>query len=109
MNTLEVLIADATALANPDETLHGGRLWRSIGGRACPIGWHNCSQPVFEDIRTGEVDYGERGGPGHADCVKHCREAMKPPPPPEPDPPLHALEGTNFRAAARLFHAWSHQ
>lgn len=79
MNTLQQLIDDATALANPDDTMHGGRLWRSEGGRACPIGWDHCSQPVFVDVRTGDYDYGERGGPGHASCVATCSERMQPP------------------------------
>lgn len=79
MNTLQQLIDVATALANLDDTMHGGRLWRSEGGRACPIGWDHCSQPVFVDVRTGAYDYGERGGPGHASCVATCSERMQPP------------------------------
>lgn len=108
MKTLIDLVNDAVTLANPDDTLHGGRLWRLAGGRSCPIGWENCSQPVFEDVRTGETDYGEPGGPGHTDCKNNCRERMLPPPAEEDDEPLHALEGTNFRAAraaARAFTA----
>lgn len=106
MNHLQGLIADAIQLANPDDTLHGGRLWRSIGGRACPIGWGHCSQPVFEDIRTGEIDYGEPGGPGHADCKANCHERMRPPEPEEEVPPRSSLVFPTFRltaAAARRF------
>lgn len=100
MNTLKDLIGDAVALANPDEMMHGGRLWRSIGGRSCPIGWHHCSQPVFEDIRTGDTDYGERGGPGFASCKATCPEGMHPPEP-EPEEPLRSsLVFPTFQLAA---------
>lgn len=102
MRTLLTLIDDAVALANPDDTMHGGRLWRSVGGRPCPIGWGHCSQAVFEDIRTGETDYGEPGGPGHADCQKNCRERMQPPDPDEFGEPTmqHGLVFQTFRLAA---------
>lgn len=85
--SLIALVEDAKALAAPDETAFGGRMWRSIGGRSCPIGWHHCSQAVFEDVRTGEVDYGARGGPGHAECQRTCPEGMHPAPEPEDDEP----------------------
>ncbi len=97
---IQQLVDDAVALAHPDDTMHGGRLWRSVGGRPCPVGWDHCSQPVFTDLRTGETDYGEPGGPGHADCKKNCRERMLPPEP-EPDgPPVPDLVLANFSAAA---------
>lgn len=95
-DVLRHLIDDAVALASPDDTVHGGRLWRSVGGRACPIGWEHCSQPVFEDVRTGETDYGEPGGPGHADCVANCRERMQPPEPDPDEPPLCSRGGLVF-------------
>lgn len=100
MSTLETLIADAVALANPDDTMHGGRLWRSVGGRACPIGWDHCSQPVFEDIRTGETDYGQPGGPGHSDCLSNCSERMQPPKADCDEPQLSGLVFPTFRLAA---------
>jgi hypothetical protein len=117
MNDLASLIADAVALAHPDETVHGGRLWRSIGGRACPIGWEHCSQPVFEDIRTGETDYGEPGGPGHADCLANCRERMRPPEAEVEEPKVSTLVFPTFRLAAdaarrftnALFETWPSQ
>ncbi|HSC06801.1 MAG TPA: hypothetical protein VLD59_08240 [Steroidobacteraceae bacterium] len=31
-----------------------------------------CSQAVYECRVCGDTDYGERGGPGHADCMD-CR------------------------------------
>jgi len=100
MNILQDLIDDAVALANPDATMHGGRLWRSIGGRSCPIGWDHCSQPVFEDIRTGETDYGARGGPGYASCKATCPEGMKPPEPEPEEPPVPDLVLSSFAAVA---------
>ncbi len=100
MNALQDLIDDAVALASPNETLHGGRMWRSEGGRSCPIGWDHCSQPVFVDVRTGDYDYGERGGPGHAACKATCPEGMHPPEPEEEVRPSPGLAFTNFRLAA---------
>ncbi len=101
MSTLQELINDAIALANPDDTMHGGRLWRTIGGRSCPIGWDHCSQPVFEDLRTRETDYGERGGPGHASCEANCPERMEPPKPEEDVPSRSCLAFPSFGVAAR--------
>ena len=60
-----------------------GHDWQSIGGRACPYADENLAafctrsqahrtQTVYRCGRCGEWDYGERGGPGHADCVLHC-------------------------------------
>lgn len=76
--TLNDLITGAMALAGGDRAAHGGRLWHAEGGRSCPIGWEDCSQPVFVDLASGEHDYGHPGGPGHADCQKHCRHGMQP-------------------------------
>jgi hypothetical protein len=61
---------------------------------------------VFEDVRTGETDYGERSGPGHASCKAHCPEGMQPPEPDDETPPLPGLVFPTFRlaaAAARRF------
>lgn len=86
MNTaLNDLITGAIQLAGDRLTSHNAKLWTNIGGRSCPIGWGGCSQPVFEDLKTGEVDYGEPGGPGHQDCVRNCRHGMNPPPAPDDD------------------------
>jgi hypothetical protein len=75
------LITDALALAGDDsKVMHGGRLWKFEGGRSCPIDWHDCSQAVYRDLRTDAWDYGEPGGPGHADCVRTCPHGMQPPP-----------------------------
>ena len=95
--TLNDLITGAIQLAGDNLTSHGAKLWQSVGGRTCPIGWGGCSQTVFEDLKTGEVDYGEPGGPGHQDCVHYCRHGMNPPPPEdandEDQPPKGKEEG----------------
>lgn len=80
MNLLNNLINAAMQLAESnDQFAHNGRIWQMEGGRTCPIGWHRCSQPVYVDLKTGEYDYGEPGGPGHADCVTNCAHGMNPP------------------------------
>lgn len=77
---MDDLITAAMQLAGSNDIAHGGRLWRSVGGRGCPLGWGGCSQAVYEDIATGEFDYGKPGGPGHNDCLQHCHNGMEPPP-----------------------------
>jgi len=71
--SLNELITGAIQLAGDTLVSHGARLWQSEGGRTCPLGWHDCSQSVYVDIKTGEYDYGEPGGPGHSDCMSHCK------------------------------------
>lgn len=83
--TLDDLITAAVQLAGQDAVSCGARLWQSEGGRACPLGWGGCSQTVYMDIKTGEYDYGEIGGPGHADCKRHCRHGMHPVPDDDPN------------------------
>ena len=80
MQMLSDLITAAVELAGGDEVAHGGRMWQSEGGRACPLGWGGCSQTVYVDLKTGEYDYGQPGGPGHADCMRHCRHGREPAP-----------------------------
>lgn len=78
MQQLCNLIAAAMELAGADDTFsHNARLWQMEGGRACAIGLSECSQPVYVDIKTGEYDYGEPGGPGHAYCMETCRQGME--------------------------------
>lgn len=74
---LDELITAAVQLAGTDAVSHGARLWQSEGGRACPLGWSGCSQPVYVDLKTGEYDYGDAGGPGRADCERHCHHGMR--------------------------------
>lgn len=82
MQSLDNLITAAMQLAGTDDQIsHNARLWQMEGGRACPLDWGGCSQPVFVDLKTGAYDYGEPGGPGHADCMANCRHGMNPPPP----------------------------
>ena len=78
MRVLDELITAAVQLAGDDAVSHGARLWQSEGGRACPLGWRGCSQPVYVDAKTGVYDYGQPGGPGHADCVRNCKNGMHP-------------------------------
>lgn len=78
MQLLNRLITAAMELACDDGRVsHGSRLWESIGGRQCPLGWADCSQAVYIDIKTGEYDYGEPGGPGHAVCTDTCSHGMQ--------------------------------
>ena len=75
---LDDLLTAAIQLAGENAVSHGARLWQSVGGRACPLEWGGCSQPVYVDMKSGEYDYGSPGGPGHADCVRHCPHGMQP-------------------------------
>jgi hypothetical protein len=78
MQLLDDLITAAVQLAGTDAVSNGARLWQSEGGRACPLGWGGCSQAVYVDMATGDYDYGEPGGPGHADCRRYCKNGMEP-------------------------------
>lgn len=78
--SLNDLITGAVALAGGDRVANAGRLWQSEGGRSCPLGWGDCSQPVYVDLSSGAYDYGEPGGPGHDDCRRHCSHGMQPRP-----------------------------
>ena len=57
MNPVERLIAEARSLANDPPCVRGHQ-WESIGGRHC----EECgdSKPVYECVRCGECDYGDR-------------------------------------------------
>lgn len=59
-----------------------GHDWRPDGGRSCsnheegkPCSAAYPSQPVFVCGRCGEIDYGERGGPGWQACQDCARAA----------------------------------
>ena len=73
---LSELITAAMQLAGADgQVSHAARLWKIEGGRRCPLGWGGCSQPVYVDLKTGDYDYGEPGGPGHArGCAPHRQQ-----------------------------------
>jgi len=72
MQKLSSLIKEAQQLAHAPCD-RGDHLWSSIGGRGCAhpedIGGGECSQAVYVCDACGATDYGERGGPGHADCM----------------------------------------
>lgn len=54
------------------ETASPGVAWLDAGGRPCPIGWDDCSQPVFESACGRYTDHGEPGGPGAEFCRTSC-------------------------------------
>lgn len=80
MLQLERLVREAEQLARlPCE--RGEHNWESDGGRGCPhpedigcgsLSVSGCTQAVYTCKACGCVDYGERGGPGHSDCMA-CR------------------------------------
>ena len=74
MSTFAVfgISTDAMALAGSDALMHSGLTWKTDGGRQCPIGWGDCSQPVFHNMRHDIYDYGESSGPGAAYCENNC-------------------------------------
>lgn len=71
---LTALIAEARALANDHPCKTSGHVWGTEGGRRCPHAEDDhdgcgASQAVYVCTRCGAYDYGEPGGPGHADCA----------------------------------------
>ena len=69
---LRHLIAEAAALAGGN-LCAAGYDWSAVGGRPCPRGMPMASQPVYQCDRCGVYDYGEPGGPAHAECAGPCR------------------------------------
>lgn len=69
---LDELITAAIQLGGGSAISHGHRLWTMEGGRQCPLGWDDCSQPVYVDLTSGEYDYGDPGGPAWKDCRGLC-------------------------------------
>lgn len=73
---LQALIQRASTQLGSDACANGRHQWQSIGGRACPhpedIGDGFCSQAVYVCTTCSATDYGDRGGPGHDDCMNHC-------------------------------------
>lgn len=69
---LQALIHSASTELASAACSEGRHQWQSEGGRGCP---HDdgdndhCGQAVYVCSTCGETDYGQRGGPGHADCV----------------------------------------
>lgn len=76
---LQHLIAHARALANDGPCVEG-HAWscEGQGGRSCPHEGTEracayASQAVYVCTRCGEMDYGDAGGPGAADCARGCK------------------------------------
>lgn len=72
-NALQRLIAEASVLAGGQHQCAAlGHNWKAVGGRRCPRAPEEyeprCSQTVFECQNCPAIDFGEPGGPGHADC-----------------------------------------
>lgn len=68
---LQHLVTQAMELTSPGVT------WLDAGGRPCPIGWGNCSQPVFESACGRYVDHGDPGGPGAEHCRTSCHNRLE--------------------------------
>lgn len=70
---LAQLILQASTELGSQACGHGKHQWQSVGGRGCPhpeeIGSGRCSQTVYQCSVCDGWDYGEPGGPGHADCM----------------------------------------
>lgn len=69
---LDELIAEARGLAC-DHPCVRGHVYESEGDRACPKGGSHCSQTAYRCARCGQWDYGEPGGPAHAECFQSCQ------------------------------------
>lgn len=73
-DSLLALVSEARLQLGSDACKAGRHQWGSEGGRACPLDLTTtCSQTVYRCVVCGDWDYGERGGPGHNDCVNFCR------------------------------------
>lgn len=70
---LEALVQQAATELGSEACRNGRHDWHSEGGRGCPRDLTDgCGQAVYRCRTCGTYDYGEPGGPGHADC-QHCR------------------------------------
>lgn len=63
-------MSDETDISRVQCMLRGVHDWQVHGGRPCPRGDATCSQIVYRCARCGDWDYGEVGGPTHAECGK---------------------------------------
>jgi len=70
----DLTLSQLVAQARIEHPCSHGHDWQSEGGRSCPND-PDCggSQTVYRCARCGDHDYGEPGGPGHADCLNFCR------------------------------------
>lgn len=70
---LQVLIREASTELGSAACQAGKHLWETDGGRACPHDiTDQCGQAVYRCTVCGTHDYGDSGGPGDADCERHC-------------------------------------
>jgi hypothetical protein len=77
-STLMHLVHQARTMLGSVACQDGRHLWVSEGGRACPHDIDdNCGQAVYRCHVCGDQDYGEPGGPGHADCEQHCKNRVE--------------------------------
>lgn len=71
--SLQALIKQASTELGSEACREGRHQWVSEGSRGCPhgegYGDEFCGQAVYVCSTCGVYDYGERGGPGHSDCV----------------------------------------
>lgn len=68
---LQALVQLAATELGSDACRDGRHAWESEGGRSCPKEFEVCcSQAVYRCRTCGTYDYGEFGGPGHADCQR---------------------------------------
>jgi len=67
IDSLAALVKDAEQNCEQFTCEKHGHAWESAGGRQCPRGC-TYSQTYYVCRRCGEDDYGDRGGPAHADC-----------------------------------------
>lgn len=71
--SLQKLVQQAATELGSDACRDGRHQWVAEGGRSCPDELEVCcSQAVYRCLTCGTYDYGEPGGPGHADC-QSCR------------------------------------
>jgi hypothetical protein len=69
--SLQALITEASYLGGAvHPCVAHGHDWRMMGGRPCPRNEHApVSQTVYRCARCDDYDYGEPGGPAHAECI----------------------------------------
>jgi len=73
--TLDALIREASTELGSTACQTGRHQWSTEGegGRGCPHDLtDHCGQGVYRCTVCGQYDYGERGGPGDADCERCC-------------------------------------
>lgn len=72
--SISQLVEQAKELGGNSLCSVDGHDWQTDGGRCCPKGHEDCSQPVYVCGRCGLSDYGDRGGPAYHECFNRCHE-----------------------------------